>query len=104
MPKVLLKQTSPALSWVRVSSFVVLLVSLILASWFIANRESDTPSRKTKKEDTEKGDILPKLTRIDPIEVTLILITSFIQNYTFPNGIVIIQRQPTGVIILPHIS
>ena len=82
MLKVLVKQASPALSWVRVSSFVVLLLSLILASWFIANRKIDTPSMQTKKEDTEKGDILPKLTRIDPIEVTLILITFF---YTEPH-------------------
>lgn len=72
-------------------SIVVLLISIFLASWFISHRETDKPSQKTEKERLEKEDILPKLTRIDPIEVTDI---SIVINRTYFPGIVIRQRTP----------
>lgn len=77
MLNVFLKQASPML--VR-GSIVVLLISILLASWFISHRETDKPSQKTEKERLEKEDILPELTRIDPIEVTDI---SIVINRTY---------------------
>ena len=48
-----------------------------MASWFIANRKKENPvSQERKTEGLEKGDTLPKLTRIDPIEVTIIITMS----------------------------
>lgn len=69
--KTCLKHVLLELGWVRLSSCVVLLVSLVLASWFIANREIDTSSQQTEgeAEGTEKKDYPHVLTRIDPVEV-----------------------------------
>ena len=58
------------LGWVRLSSCVVLLVSLVLASWFLANREIETSSQqKGEAEGTEKKDYPHVLTRLEPVEV-----------------------------------
>jgi len=68
MLKMFLKQVS--LHWVGVASFLVLLISMLLASWFISNRETDSSAlHQNEKEGSKEEDILPKLTRIDPVKV-----------------------------------
>ena len=69
-----------------------------MASWFITNRENENPiSQETRTEELEKGDTLPKLTRIDPIEVTIIITMSIkIESNIFSFGIVNVQRKPIG--------
>lgn len=68
--KTCLKHFLLELGWVRLSSCVVLLVSLVLASWFIANREIETSSQqKGEAEGTEKEDYPHLLTRLEPVEV-----------------------------------
>lgn len=95
MFKAIFKLASP--SWIQ-ASLLVLLISIFMASWFIANRENENPvSQETKTEELEKGDTLPKLTRIDPIEVTIIITMSIkIESNIYSFGIVILQRKPVG--------
>lgn len=77
-----LKQVS--LHWVGVASFLVLLISMLLASWFISNRETDSSAlHQNEKEGSKEEDILPKLTRIDPVKVTLIIMTFATESPTY---------------------
>ena len=85
--KTCLKHFLLELGWVRLSSCVVLLVSLVLASWFIANREIDTSSQQTEgeAEGTEKKDYPHVLTRIDPVEVRHLYFCSSKNNSNYYN-------------------
>ena len=82
--KTCLKHFLLELGWVRLSSCVVLLVSLVLASWFIANREIETSSQqKAKAEGTEKKDYPHVLTRLEPVEVRHIYFCSSKNNSNY---------------------
>lgn len=82
--KTCLKHFLLELGWVRLSSCVVLLVSLVLASWFIANREIETSSQqKAEAEGTEKKDYPNVLTRLEPVEVRHIYFCSSKNNSNY---------------------
>ena len=64
-------------SWLRVS-FVVLqvVISILLSSLFMStHRKEQSPTLHKPEEVSENGDVLPILTRLDPIKVTIMIHT-----------------------------